>query len=158
MADSCADEGRRQVLLELTKLSELDVQCIVEMAHEMTPTPTALVIQGEIKHWSDFYSDLWRYSADLVWARNWLRDKFWRHVLDGTKIRPVNDDFMMDFENSVLENDWDARQGIPTGPRRYENPEWAKMIRSQVYPHHSDVNWREYVSWVRGGGGDEWFQ
>ena len=32
------------------------------------------------------------------------------------------------------------------------------MIQSQVYPHHSDVDWEEYVDWVSNGGGDEYFQ
>ena len=32
------------------------------------------------------------------------------------------------------------------------------MIISQVYPHHSDIDWEEYSSWVENGGGDEWFQ
>ena len=41
---------------------------------------------------------------------------------------------------------------------RHKDPEWAAMIRSQVYPHHSDVDWEEYVDWVSRGFGDEWFQ
>ena len=32
------------------------------------------------------------------------------------------------------------------------------MIKSQVYPHHSDVDWEEYVEWVENRGGSEWFQ
>ena len=64
---------------------------------------------------------------------------------------------MMDFENDVLRS-WDACKGIPMGPRRFENPEWATLITSRVFPHHSDLDWYEYVEWVRGGGGDEWFQ
>ena len=32
------------------------------------------------------------------------------------------------------------------------------MIESPVYPHHSDVDWQEYVDWVSLGFGDEWFQ
>ena len=49
-------------------------------------------------------------------------------------------------------------QGIPKGPRRFENQEWAALIMSQVFPYHSDVDWEEYVDWVKDGGGDEWFQ
>ena len=64
---------------------------------------------------------------------------------------------MCDFENDVLRY-WDARQGIPRGARRFENPRWAELMKSCVYPHNTDVDWFEYVSWVRGGGGDEWFQ
>ena len=64
---------------------------------------------------------------------------------------------MMDFEYDVLRC-WDARKGIPRGPRRFENQEWAALIKRHVYPHHSDVDWFEYIAWVRDGGGDEWFQ
>ncbi len=67
------------------------------------------------------------------------------------------DTFLCDFENDVLRS-WDARKGIPKGPRRFENPEWAALIKRQVLPHHSDVDWFEYVEWVNQGGGDEWFQ
>ena len=62
--------------------------------------------------------------------------------------------FLMDFENSCL-TDW--RGDVPKGPNRHENPQWASMIKSQVYPYHSDVDWFEYCEWVSGGGGDEWF-
>ena len=67
------------------------------------------------------------------------------------------DDFLMDLENEIL-REWDARKDIPTGPRRYENAEWAELVKRNVYPHHSDVDWHEYVEWVSRGGGDEWFQ
>ena len=42
--------------------------------------------------------------------------------------------------------------------KRHENPEWQKMIQTQVYPNHSDIDWQEYVDWCENGGGDEWFQ
>ncbi len=77
-----------------------------------------------------------------------------RHTPHG---RPGRDSFLMDFENDVL-GYWDAHKGIPRGPRRFENKEWAALIMSQVFPHHSDVDWEEYVEWVSQGGGDEWFQ
>ena len=52
------------------------------------------------------------------------------------------DDFMMDFENSCLSKHWDSsNRPHPKGNKRYEDPEWAAMIESQVYPHHSDVDW-----------------
>ena len=70
----------------------------------------------------------------------------------------ARDNFMMDFENSCLEHNWDQRCEWPTGNKRYEDPIWALMIRSQVYPNHSDVDWEEYVEWVSRGFGDEWFQ
>lgn len=63
--------------------------------------------------------------------------------------------FLMDFENSCLAN---FPRPHPRGSKRYEDPEWAEMIKSQVYPNHSDVDWYEYVEWVSQGGGDEWFQ
>ena len=64
---------------------------------------------------------------------------------------------MCDFEYDVLRS-WDAHKGIPRGPRRFENKEWAALVMSHVFPHHSDVDWYEYTEWVRSGGGDEWFQ
>ncbi len=70
-------------------------------------------------------------------------------------LTPQRDAFFMDFENAILK-DW--RKGIPRGPRRYENAEWAELVKRDVYPHHSDVDWHEYVEWVSRGGGDEWFQ
>ncbi len=69
-----------------------------------------------------------------------------------------DDAFMMDWENSILERHWDARNGIPKGPDRYKNAEWAAMIRNNTFPFHSGVTWEEYVQWVREGGGDDWFQ
>ena len=65
----------------------------------------------------------------------------------------------MDFENSCLSQNWDSRiKPHPKGNKRYEDPEWAAMIESQVYPHHSDLDWQEYVDWVSRGFGDVWFQ
>ncbi len=69
--------------------------------------------------------------------------------------RQYRDAFMMDFENYVLEY-WDARKGIPTGPGRFENEEWAALMKTHL--EFSDTCWDEYVAWVRSGGGDEWFQ
>ncbi len=63
--------------------------------------------------------------------------------------------FMMDFENYVLTL-WDARNGIPTGPQRFEDEAWAALMKTQL--EFSDTCWDEYVAWVRDGGGDEWFQ
>ena len=67
------------------------------------------------------------------------------------------DTFLMDFENACL-NNWDNSIAHPKGPTRHLDKAWAEMIQSQVYPHHSDVDWYEYVGWVTRGGGDEWFQ
>ena len=69
--------------------------------------------------------------------------------------RRFYDAFMMDFENYVLRF-WDARNGIPSGPRRFENEEWATLMREHL--EFSDTCWDDYVSWVETGGGDEWFQ
>ena len=82
-----------------------------------------------------------------------------RHQYEMTTER---NNFMMDFENSCLQDVWyrqnDRRWGFhPLGPKRHENAEWAAMIQSQVFPHHSDVDWLEYCTWVENGGGDEWF-
>ena len=68
--------------------------------------------------------------------------------------RPGFHAFLMDFENAVLE---DGGRDSPTGPRRFEKAEWAELIKRNVYPNHSDLDWDEYVEWVSQGGGDEWF-
>ena len=71
----------------------------------------------------------------------------------------ARDNFMMDFENSCLSENWDdANKQHPTGILRHADAEWATMIKSQVYPHHSDVDWQEYCEWVFHGGGDECFR
>ncbi len=70
--------------------------------------------------------------------------------------RRIGECFMMDFENSLL-SEWTGAP--PQGPRRFEVVEaWATVVKRNVYPHHSDVDWDEYCDWVRIGGGDEWFQ
>ena len=66
-----------------------------------------------------------------------------------------NNNFMMDFENSLLEG-WLGP--IPTGPLRYKHPEWGDLVRANVAPHHSDVTFTDYMYWCELGGGDEWFQ
>ena len=74
---------------------------------------------------------------------------------DHKNVISIGDYFMMDFENSLL-SEWMGP--APTGPRRFEVAEWAALVKRNVFPHHSDVDWDEYCNWVRAGGGDEWFQ
>ena len=71
--------------------------------------------------------------------------------------RPGRDNYLMDFENMILENEWDATNGFPTGPRRFEKAEWAKTVRMHCFPNNPHVDFDEYVDWVSQGGGDEWF-
>ncbi len=61
---------------------------------------------------------------------------------------------LTDFENHCL-NEWDARQGIPTGPKRYEDEAWAAHVLSLL--EDSEFGWSEYVTYVNEGYGDEWF-
>jgi hypothetical protein len=65
-----------------------------------------------------------------------------------------SDSFMMDLENDIL-RDFGY---VPKGKKRHADPQWAALVRRNVDPHHTDVTWCEYVEWVQGGGGDEWFQ
>ena len=67
----------------------------------------------------------------------------------------IGDAFMLDFENSLV-SEW--IDDPPRGPRRFKVDAWAALVKRNVYPHHSDVDWDEYCDWVRIGGGDEWFQ
>jgi hypothetical protein len=73
---------------------------------------------------------------------------------DEARRRRDHDAFMMDFENWVLTL-WDARNGIPTGPRRFENEAWAVLMQSKL--EFADTCWDDYVEWVKCGGGDDWF-
>ena len=66
------------------------------------------------------------------------------------------DTFMMDTENWILQK-WDSRKGIPQGPARYKNSDWAELVQKHCFPH-GDLYWHEYVAWCESGGGDEWFQ
>ena len=80
-----------------------------------------------------------------------------RHIDKYEILTLERDNFMMDFENACLSQNWDSsRREHPKGPNRHKDPEWAAMIQSQVYPHHSDVDWEEYVQWSSVHG-DEWF-
>ena len=68
-----------------------------------------------------------------------------QHIPRYTPLTVARDDFMMDFENVCLANNWDSNViAHPKGPKRFENQTWAKMIQRQVYPHHSHVDWYEY--------------
>ena len=69
------------------------------------------------------------------------------------------DNFLMDFENACLSQNWDnSKKPFPKGMMRHTDAEWGEMIKTQVYPHHSDVDWEEYCDWIFFGGGDECFQ
>ena len=81
-----------------------------------------------------------------------------RHIEKYSIIVPDRDAFIMDFENSCLGNFWARSRPHPKGQRRHENAEWAAMIQAHVFPHHSDIDWEEYVDWCLRGFGDEWFQ
>ena len=63
--------------------------------------------------------------------------------------------FLMDFELACLMES--GSTSCPTGPNRYTDPSWEKFIKARVYPHHSDVDWQEYIDFCESGGGDEWF-
>ena len=83
---------------------------------------------------------------------NWREDGF-----DGEHM--ARDCFLIDFENTDIEHfkTEQPEEDFPTGPERYKDEEWAAIIKKQVYPHRSDVDWSEYTAWVFQGGGDEWF-
>ena len=97
----------------------------------------------------DMLSKSWRPGHKYI---NWCQDGF-------QGMNKHTDNFLMEFENSCV-TDFNSKypgQQRPTGPERYKNKQWATIIKEQVYPHHSDVDWNEYQHWVRQGGGDEWF-
>ena len=88
--------------------------------------------------------------TDLIYdMRQWMPQR------PGHRTFKIGDAFLMDFENSLL-SDWYG--AIPTGVNRFENAAWAQLVKQNVFPSHSDLDWDEYCSWVSRGGGDEWFQ
>ncbi len=62
--------------------------------------------------------------------------------------------FLMGFENSYL-SEW-GNNPLPIGFTRYQDPEWAKMMK-RACNNHSDVSLAECCEWVEQGGGDGWF-
>jgi hypothetical protein len=119
-----------------------------------------LVRQGRTdlyEHYQDHFHERILVNAIAVEAATEVLEKWKAPPRRPHRVSPPNDDFMADFENEVLQS-WDARLGIPRGTRRFENTEWAALIKRHVYPHHSDVDWSEYQKWCELGGGDEWFQ
>ena len=81
--------------------------------------------------------------------------RVWMPKRPGHRSRKTSDAFMMDFENSLL-TDW--THTIPTGVLRFEKDAWSQLVKRNVFPNHSDVDWDEYCQWVNQGGGDDWFQ
>ena len=65
--------------------------------------------------------------------------------------------FWLDFENYVLQHHWDARVGVPCGPRRHLDTLWRQVVAEQLqdYPRRS---LQDYEAHVLAGRGDEWFQ
>ena len=69
-----------------------------------------------------------------------------RHIPRYTPLSIERDDFYCDFENACLSQNWESppwdvsKRAHPKGPKRYEDPEWAAMIKRNVYPHHSDID------------------
>ncbi len=63
------------------------------------------------------------------------------------------DNAMMDFENWALQR---YAKKTPVGLERYKVDDWKIHIKAAL--EDSDTSWDEYVSWVKLGGGDEWFQ
>ena len=101
-----------------------------------------------------FVQDVFRSMGGLVYPPNRPN-----HIPKNTPITVQRNNFMMDFENACLSHNWDIRiKPYPKGKTRHKNTDWAKMITSQVYPHHSDVDFCEYVDWVTRGYGDDCFQ
>ena len=102
----------------------------------------------------NFVMDVFRSMGGAV-----LPPKRPRHIPKYTPLTVARDAFMMDFENFVLEQDWDStKRSHPKGPKRHEDREWADTIQSRIYPHTTEIDWEEYVEWVSAGHGDEYFQ
>ena len=64
--------------------------------------------------------------------------------------------FWLDLENWVLQHRWDARIGIPCGPRRHLDTAWRTIMLQELeaYPRNTI---EQYEAFVLSGQGDEWF-
>ena len=80
-----------------------------------------------------------------------------------------SDAFMMDVENEILRAYGDEPEGLLPyhlaikGVARLENAKWmnhvAKCIKNWYGEGRgADLSLDNYIVWVRGGGGDDWFQ
>ena len=91
--------------------------------------------------------------TDLIYdCRVWLPRRPNRCLHNG----PGRDDFITDLENEILRL-WNYSIYMPKGPKRFEKAAWAALVQNNVFPHHSDIDWDEYVDWVSNGGGDDMF-
>ena len=105
-----------------------------------------LQLHGHIFDLKDALTEAWRpRHKDIDWGTM-------------SKENAHRNDFLMDFENACLA---DFRRdnrftSDPVGTERYKEENWAEFMKTQVYPAHSDVDWTEYVAWVRAGMGDAW--
>ena len=72
-------------------------------------------------------------------------------------IPPIRNAFYMELENKIL-REWNTSEGIPRGPRRFENAKWAESFKKNRFRYYSVIDWDGYVEWVSRGGGDECFQ
>jgi hypothetical protein len=176
------DDGEGEILhaeisecQRLHELYKMRLQCLTDRNPRLP-----LVRQGRTdlyEHYQDHFREKIRVNALAVEAAREVLEK-WKgppqrpHRVPGSS---PNDNFMMDFENSLLEHHWSTQvvpctggllDGLsfyfnkrhPKGRKRHEDPEWAAMVKQHVYPHHSDVDWYEYAEWVSQGGGDELLQ
>ena len=81
------------------------------------------------------------------------------------------DSFMMDVENEIL-REWGSSV-FPKGRTRASDGAWAAHVKTCLAAWYGrggeapvsrreggmdEVSWAEYVAWVEGGGGDEWFK
>ena len=62
----------------------------------------------------------------------------------------TKDSYFMDIENYCLRHF--NTSILEEGRGRSANPEWGKMIKMYI-----ECPYSEYVEWVEGGGGDDWF-
>ena len=64
--------------------------------------------------------------------------------------------FWLDLENWALQHRWDARIGIPCGPRRHLDTAWRTIMLQELeaYPRNTI---EQYEAFVLSGQGDDWF-
>jgi hypothetical protein len=144
----------------LQELYEERLQCLMDRNPRLPLV--ALERTDLFEHYTDHFCEKIRVNSLAVEAaREVLQTYPPKRPHSGERSPP--DAFMMDLENGILEEFageplFMAAEHAPRGTRRWKIPEWAALVKKSMYPFHSDVDWHEYVEWVKGGGGDEWFQ
>ena len=151
--DMVADGEIDLLCAELSESQRLKQLYEERLQHLLDRNPALVLVSEGCDQMYDHYEQHFRYKIEyytdmIEAATTTLSFKSPpRRSKSSLRCDAAKDSFMMDFENSCLANKWGSRPH-PKGDKRHLDRAWAIMIQSRVYPHHSDVDWYEYVDWV----------